>query len=208
MLDTIELIGILAFAISGALVGINKKMDLFGVLILSITTSTAGGLVRDLIIGHIPPSMFTDPRNVGISAGMALVVFIVVYFHRDLPHGISHIYEEILFLFDSLGLAAFTVDGVMIGVDAGFGDNIFLISFLGVITGVGGGILRDLFADQVPGIFQKHVYALACMAGSVLTAVLWNAWHVRVWSMLFGFGVVMMLRLLAAHYRWNLPRIE
>ena len=116
-------------------------------------------------------------------------------------------YEIVLFGCDALGLAAFSVDGVNAGVSAGYEDNLFLLIFLGVVTGVGGGLIRDVMANEMPYIFVKHIYASASMVGALLAAVLWNVIGQN-GAMLCGFVVVLVIRALARHYKWNLPKIS
>lgn len=205
-LEVFDLAGTIAFAISGALVGMHRKMDVFGVNVLAVTTACGGGILRDLIIGSIPPRMFLNPFYVGIAALAANVVFWVACLHRHMPGKVAHLYDLLLFWFDTIGLGTFVVDGVMAGVDAGYGDNGFLLVFLGFITGAGGGVLRDVLADQMPDIFRKHVYALAAVAGGLsmlLCFRLSGSWRI---SMVAGFAAVVVLRFLAARYRWNLPK--
>ena len=201
-----DLIGTIAFAISGALVGVGKRMDLFGTIVLAICTATGGGVLRDLMVGNIPPYMFRNPLFVGIAALVALVVFFLLYLHTKMPKMLSMVYDKMLFWFDTLGLAAFTVDGVMVGIRRGYEDNALLLVFLGFLTAVGGGTLRDVLAGRIPDIFLKHIYAVAAIAGGV-TLTLTRFLGARI-SMILGFGVVIALRCLAAHYRWNLPRIK
>ena len=174
LLSFFDLIGTIAFAISGAFVGIRKKMDIFGVNVLAITTACGGGVIRDLIIGATPPMMFRNPFYVLVAAIVANIVFLLVYRHRHMPRKLAPLYDQLLFWFDSLGLAAFTVDGVMAGVRAGYPDNYFLICFLGFITAVGGGALRDIMACQMPDIFRKHIYAVAAIAGAIVLAMLYR----------------------------------
>lgn len=201
-----DLIGTIAFAISGALVGINKKMDLFGTLVLAISTACGGGAIRDLMVGNIPPAMFRNPMYVAIAAIVATIVFFLVYLHTRMPKCIAPLYDKLLFWFDTLGLAAFTVDGVMVGIGCGYQDNTFLLVFLGFLTAVGGGTLRDVLAGRIPDIFLKHIYAVAAIAGG-LVLTLTRPLGDKV-SMMLGFSLVIALRCLAAHYRWNLPRIR
>ena len=201
-----DLVGTIAFAISGALVGVGKRMDLFGTIVLAICTATGGGVLRDLMVGNIPPYMFRNPLFVGIAALVALVVFFLVYLHTKMPKILSTVYDKMLFWFDTLGLAAFTVDGVMVGIRKGYEDNVFLLVLLVFLTAVGGGTLRDVLAGRIPDIFLKHIYAVAAIAGGV-TLTLTRFLGARI-SMILGFGVVIALRCLAAHYRWNLPRIK
>lgn len=208
MLFLFDLIGTIAFAISGAFVGIRKGMDIFGVNVLAVTTACGGGLMRDLIIGSIPPQMFRNPFFVMVAIVVANVVFLLVYLHRHMPRKVASLYDKLLFWFDSLGLAAFTVDGVMAGIAMGYGDNEFLICFLGFMTAVGGGALRDVLAGQTPDIFRKHVYAVAAIAGAVLMVALLRLFGSEQIAMLGGFLLVPVLRFLAAHFRWNLPKVK
>lgn len=208
LLFLFDLIGTIAFAISGAFVGIRKGMDIFGVNVLAVTTACGGGMMRDLIIGSIPPQMFRNPFFVMVAIVVANVVFLLMYLHRHMPRKVAPLYDKLLFWFDSLGLAAFTVDGVMAGIAMGYGDNEFLICFLGFMTAVGGGALRDVLAGQTPDIFRKHVYAVAAIAGAMLMVLLlWLFGSQRI-AMIGGFLLVIVLRFLAANFRWNLPRVD
>lgn len=208
LLFLLDLVGTIAFAISGALVAIRKGMDVFGVNVLAVTTACGGGLMRDLIIGSIPPQMFRNPFFVMIAFGVANVVFLLMALHRHMPRKVAPIYDQLLFWFDSLGLAAFTVDGVMAGIAIGYGDNEFLICFLGLMTAVGGGALRDVLASQMPDIFRKHIYAVAAIAGAIVMVLLLRVGGSQKIAMIGGFLLVLVLRKLAAHFRWNLPKVK
>ena len=208
LLFLLDLVGTIAFAISGAFVGIRKGMDIFGVNVLAVTTACGGGLMRDLIIGSIPPQMFRNSFFVGVAIVVANVVFLLMYLHRHMPRKLAPLYDRMLFWFDSLGLAAFTVDGVMAGIAMGHGDNEFLVCFLGFMTAVGGGALRDVLASQMPDIFRKHIYAVAAIAGAVLMVLLLRLFESQRIAMMGGFLLVLVLRKLAAHFRWNLPKVK
>ncbi len=213
LLQIMDLIGTVAFALSGAIVGIRQRMDIFGVNVLAVVTATGGGMMRDLLIGKVPPAMFRNPIYVLIAVITANVMFIHVKWQMRRPRkGVSKrlttLYETGIFLSDTLGLAAFTVDGVTIGMHAGFRDNLFLLVFLGFITGVGGGTLRDVLADRMPDILRKHVYAMASIAGALAQVLLMAAGVPDKPGMLAGFLVTVLIRILAAHYRWNLPKID
>lgn len=203
-----DILGTLAFAVSGALVAIRRRMDLFGVAVLAIVTATGGGILRDLIVGHLPPQAFLDPRYVAISAGAGLICFLVMYLHPRLPHKVAAAYDWIMFAFDTLGVAAFTVDGVIVAIESGYRDNIFLLVFLGVITGVGGGMIRDVLASRVPEVLQKHIYALASILGALVAGILAKYSVDEQLSMICGFAAIVLLRILAAVFRWNLPRVD
>ena len=205
--EVFDLIGTIAFALSGSFVAVSKKMDIFGVNMLAVATACGGGLVRDLIIGNTPPVVFRDPFYAIIAIAVANTVFILIKQQRHLPKKMAHLYDRTVFWFDTIGLAAFTVDGLMVGVNAGYQENVFLIVFLGFTTGVGGGVLRDVFADQIPDIFRKHIYALASIAGGVVMAIILKLTDRQQPAMLLGFSLIILLRVLAEHFRWNLPRI-
>ena len=206
LLILFDLIGTVAFAISGALVGVGKKMDLFGTIVLAVSTACGGGVIRDMVVGNIPPNMFRNPLYVSIAAVVAVIVFFLCYWHRKMPKLAGPLYDRMLFCFDTLGLAAFTVDGIMVGISCGYESNAFLLVFLGFLTAVGGGTLRDVLAGRIPDIFLKHIYAVAAIAGGILL-VLTLPLGERT-AMILGFSLVIALRCLAAHYRWNLPRIR
>ena len=207
LLTLFDFIGTVAFASSGAFTAIHKKMDIFGVNMLAVTTACGGGLFRDLIIGNIPPNMFRNPFYVFVSIAVATLIFLLIYNHRQMPKRLLPVYDTIMFWFDTLGLAAFVVDGVIIGVDYGYYDNVFLLIFLGFITGVGGGALRDIMANQMPDIFVKHIYAVAAIAGAICMTGIFEITQNQAAAMISGFFIVLILRCLASHYHWNLPRI-
>ena len=206
--ELFELIGTIAFALSGSFVAVSKKMDLFGVNILAVVTACGGGLFRDLVVGNTPPVMFRDPFYAIIAIAVANTVFILLKTQQHLPKKMVHFYDRTLFWFDTFGLAAFTIDGLMVGIKAGYQDNFFLVVFLGFTTGVGGGVLRDVFANQIPDIFRKHVYASASIAGGIAMAILLNITGKQLPAMLLGFSLIILLRTLAEHFRWNLPKIS
>ena len=203
-----DLIGTVAFAISGSMTAVEQGMDLFGILILALTTATGGGFIRDLTIGSLPPVVFRNPIYMILSVLTAGIVFLILKFQSLRPHSerVRLVYEKMLLITDSMGLAAFTVDGVCAGL-AQPDTNLFLAVFLGVITGVGGGILRDLFAGKKPYVFVKHVYALASLAGAAAVYIL-PRYLGSGFSIMISFGIIILIRYLAAHYRWDLPRIS
>ena len=197
-----EMIGTVSFALAGAMTGLKKEMDIFGVCVLGVTTAVGGGILRDLILGLTPPSAFRDPTAVLV----AILVSIVVFFPavRRLFYRNKWLYEHVLLLADSAGLGVFTVCGARVAFEAGDGANRFLVVFVAALTGVGGGVLRDLFAGDRPYIFIKHVYACAALVGAVVCVYLWPLIG-RYAAMLTGFALIFALRLCSAHFRWSLP---
>ncbi len=191
-----EIIGTIAFAMSGASVAIRNKMDIFGVAVLGTTTAVGGGIIRDLILGVIPPMAFQK----SIYALVAVVVSLIDFITVIRKHAVT---ENVVFLImDTIGLGVFTVVGVKAGMVY---SNTFLSVFVGVLTGVGGGVLRDLFAGTRPYIFVKHFYACASIIGALATAILWKYIGEDI-SMIVGAVLIIILRLLAAKFHWSLPK--
>lgn len=195
MYFALEIIGTAAFAVSGAMAGIHKKMDIFGVSILGMTTAVGGGILRDLMIGAVPPMAFRRPVYALAAIAVSLLVFLPFVRSRIDPD------SAFLLITDSIGLGVFTAAGVKAGVSY---DNVFLQIFLGTVTGVGGGVMRDIFSAETPMIFVRHFYASACILGAALCVFLYPLGENT--AMLLGAGTVVILRLCAAKFRWRLPR--
>ncbi len=208
IMTIIENIGLIAFAISGAVVAAKKDMDLFGINLMALVTATGGGLIRDIIIDRIPPVMFVNPSLTIITLITANIAFVIMYLKKPMPKGITPVYDKLLFWLDTLGLAAFTVDGAFAGIYSDYADNLFLVAFLGVITGIGGGLIRDVLADKVPYVLVKHVYAIACIAGAAVTVLLWRFTGSELLSSICGFTTIVLMRFLAMHFEWNLPTVH
>lgn len=204
----VEIIGTVAFASSGAMVAVRKKLDLFGIIVLGVTTAVGGGMMRDLLIGNIPPNMFRNPVYVFASFLTVLILFLLFRCRPVLLGGkYMESYEKIMNILDAIGLGAFTVIGIDTGVEAGYGEYRFLIIFLGVITGIGGGILRDIMAGETPYVLKKHIYACASIAGACLYAFLLQFTRSDS-AMIASALLVVAIRILASHFRWDLPRIK
>lgn len=201
----IEVIGTIAFASSGAMVAIKKELDLLGVIVLGVTTAVGGGMLRDIILGNVPPGLFTKPIYVITAFLTVMALFMVVRLNQKiLESRYITAYEKMMNIFDAVGLAAFTVTGIDTAVLAGYEDYHFLSVFLGVLTGVGGGLLRDIMAGQTPYILRKHVYASASIAGAICYVFLAD-WMTGDASMIISAVLVILIRLLATRYCWNLP---
>lgn len=199
----LEIIGTVAFAASGAMVAVNKKMDVFGVIILGLTTAIGGGIIRDLVLGVTPPSAFLSPVYAIVAVVTSILVFLP--FTQKFAHKNTRAYDAVLLVCDSVGLGVFTAVGVKAAYAAVENAPFVLALFTGVITAVGGGAIRDLFAKDTPFIFVKHFYACASLVGAILTIVLWN-FAGEIISMAAGSAAVIILRLFAAKYRWELPK--
>ena len=204
VITVLEFIGTVAFAASGALTAMKKEMDIFGVTILGLITAVGGGVLRDIILGITPPIVFRDP----IYAVIAVITSIVAF----LP-GIRKIIinsrsgDLVMFIMDTAGLGSFTVAGIQTARGASDGYGAFLLIFVGVVTGVGGGILRDITAGVTPYIFVKHFYACASILGAAVCVAVWNFAGENA-AMLSGAATVIILRVLAARFRWSLPKAK
>lgn len=202
MILTIELVGVLSFAASGAMTGLRKNMDLFGVCILGLTTAVGGGVLRDVILGSTPPATFQNPIYATAAVLTSLVLFLPRV--RRLLNRSQRLYDATMLVMDTLGLGIFTVMGVQIAYTRVEDPTVFLLVFVGVVTGVGGGVLRDMMAGDTPYIFVKHVYASASLAGALVCVLFWLP-GLEVYAMGAGAVTVIVIRLLSAYYRWNLP---
>lgn len=205
----IEFIGTVAFALSGAVVAIKKRMDIFGVIILALSTAIGGGIMRDLIVGNTPPNSFQHPFFGVVAIVVSIIIFYYVAYHErkvkklDLDQLIDY-----LNFFDAIGLGAFTVNGIAVAYEAGY-TSIFLLLTTGALTGVGGGVIRDILADTMPFILTRHIYALASLVGGLVCIILAEYCHLRLSiAMIIGAVVVVSLRMIAVKYKWNLPRID
>lgn len=204
MVFLLEIIGTVAFAFSGCMVANSKKMDIFGVWVLGTVTAVGGGAVRDVLLGIFPPNMFRN--GVYVAVATATVVFWLWMAARR--GAVSrHLFMQltkIMDFSDSIGLGIFAVVGSQTAIVHGYGDNWFLVIFVGVLTGVGGGLLRDVMADMTPMIFRKRIYAIAAMAGSMVYVILMQ-WVPEFWAILVGTVTVFIIRTLASIRRWDLP---
>lgn len=202
----LELIGAAAFAVSGAMVAIEKKADIFGVLFLAVTTALGGGVIRDVLIGRIPPVMFVSYWYLLISVVAALAVFIDAYLRSEKYKLHLDKLDAVNNVFDAIGLTVFTVSGMNAAMPVS--DNVILVLFVGMCTGVGGGMLRDVMTNTMPKVLRKRVYAVASLIGGGLYYVM----HVLDINQLLSVGcgmlVIFALRLFATIYKWNLPSVK
>ena len=204
-----ELIGTMAFALSGALLAIQKKLDLFGILFLAVVTALGGGTIRDVLLGRTPPRMFYNGWYVLLSVAVALGMFLAARLSHGRLTRFSTWGERAFNLCDAVGLGIFAVIGTQTVARVGYGDNVFLGVFMGMTTGVGGGVLRDMMCGDIPFVLRKHIYALAAIIGSLVYYVPERLDLLSVYpATLLGIGVTVAMRLLARHYRWNLPHAE
>lgn len=194
--EVLQLAGILAFAISGALVGVRRNLDILGVVVVGSSTGIGGGILRDLLLGVHPPVSFVHWPNLAVAIAGSLVVFFV-------HPGIARIrYFEVVF--DAFGLGLFSANGAAIALVTGQAPVTAIL--VGTITAIGGGVVRDVLVNTVPAVLTRELYAVSAMLGAgVAVVVLMLGGHVVLASVLGG-ACAITLRLLSVARGWNLPR--
>lgn len=208
ILEVMELLGTIAFAVSGALIAVSRGLDLFGVTFLGCITAVGGGMLRDILLGKCPPAIFSNPSVLMTAALTAWIVFVIAYKNQQHFQSLKEKIERINNVFDAVGLAAFTVTGTEIACAAGYSDNMLLAVIMGMITGVGGGIFRDILVAQAPYVLKKHIYALAALFGSLLYYIIREYAQNMMAATVAAVLSVILIRMLATKYRWKLPKIN
>jgi uncharacterized membrane protein YeiH len=195
LLFTLDLIGTFVFALSGAATGVKNKLDAFGVGVLAFVAGNAGGVTRDLLIGAVPPAAINDWRYVAVSLIAGAVTFVWYPNVKRL--------QPIVLLFDAAGLGLFAVAGTQKALALGI--NPFVAALLGMLTGIGGGVVRDLLVNEIPVVLRADLYALAALAGAAVVV----AGHIGHWpptgSTIAGAVLCFILRLIAIRRGWSLP---
>jgi uncharacterized membrane protein YeiH len=193
---TLDLVGTFVFALSGATAGARRRLDIFGVLVLSFVAANSGGIVRDLLIGATPPAAISDWRYLGVS----MLAGVVIFFWYPL---INRLRSPVLF-FDAVGLALFCVAGAQKALV--FGLEPVMAALLGMLTGIGGGIARDVLLSNVPAVFRSDIYAVAALAGAAVV-VIGDALHLPTTATaIAGALLCFVLRMAAVRFDWHLPR--
>jgi uncharacterized membrane protein YeiH len=194
----LDLIGTFVFALSGAIVGVKRRLDIFGVLVLSFAAASAGGITRDLLIGSVPPAAIRDWRYMAASVLGGLLIFI--WFPRRQR---SSRVRNFVLLFDAAGLGLFAVTGTQKAL--GYGLNPVMASLLGMLTGIGGGMMRDVLVAESPHVLRSDLYAVAALAGAVVV-VLGHVLNLPPTAVaIAGAALCFGLRLMAIRRGWRLP---
>jgi len=197
MLYIIDILGIVSFTISGVLIAINKKMDLFGILIIGFVTAVGGGTLRDLLIGNTPVTWMQDIiyTYVILGAGIAAIIF---------RTKINYLRTS-LFLFDTIGISIYTLIGIQKGMDVGLHPIICIA--LGTMTASFGGVMRDILCNEIPVIFREEIYATACILGGGTYFILSQFPIQDNWIFIISGLVVATVRLLAVTLNIKLPEV-
>ena len=206
LMFALELIGVAAFAVSGAMAAIKKRADIFGVIFLAVTTALGGGVIRDILLGSLPPKMFVSYAYFAVAAAAALAVFADSYIRREKYLMHMDKLDAVNNIFDAAGLAVFTISGMNTSME--MSDNVLLILILGMATGVGGGMLRDVMTNTMPTVLRKRIYAVASLLGGGLYYALHVLAVMEAVAAISGMLLIFVLRLLATVYKWNLPAVS
>ena len=195
----LDLFGTMAFAVTGAFKAIEHKSDIVGIIILATITGLAGGTIRDIVLGEFPTNSISDPAYVIITVATAVVIFFLY----------SHLKKHwnVFLKFDAIGLGVFTIIGATFAFNI-FGLNYLAMVLAGVLTAIGGGILRDVFVNQVPIVFIKELYASASFVGVTIFYLLLLAGIELYAATIAGIIITTGLRLVAMKYNWNLPKVK
>jgi uncharacterized membrane protein YeiH len=191
----LDLGGTFVFAISGAVAAVNRRLDIFGILVLSFVTGNFGGITRDLLIGAVPPAALTDGRYLLVSVLAGLITF---FWYA----GVDRLRSPVL-LFDAAGLSFFAVAGAQKAIE--FGLSPVMSALLGMLTGIGGGMTRDVFLSEIPQVLRSDLYAVAALAGATIV-VIGDMLGLPYGAPALGGGVLCFaLRFMAIRHGWHLP---
>ena len=195
LMASLDGLGSFVFALSGAVLGVRKRFDIFGVLVLAVVVAVAGGITRDVLIGAVPPAAIADWHDVGMAVGAGLLTFklypVILSVRRD------------VLLLDAVGLAVFAVTGTEKALAHGVQPG--MAAVLGMISGIGGGMVRDVLAREVPAVLRADIYALAALAAAGIVALGHVLGVPPLYSMSLGAAVCIVLRMMAIYRGWRAP---
>ncbi|MGH7106405.1 MAG: trimeric intracellular cation channel family protein [Acetobacteraceae bacterium] len=195
LMASLDGLGSFVFALSGAVVAVQKRFDIFGVLVLAVVVAVAGGTMRDVLIGAVPPASITNWHDVVIAIGAGLLTFYV--------YPLIHSLQRDVLVLDAIGLAVFAVTGtekaLAYGIDPG------MAAVLGMISGIGGGMVRDVLAREIPFVLRADLYALAALAAAGIVAIGHVLGAAPLYPILLGAVVCVLLRMMAIYRGWRAP---
>lgn len=195
LLLVLDLGGTFVFAISGAVLAVQRRLDIFGVMVLSFAAGNAGGITRDLLIGAVPPAAVADWRYLAVSVIAGVITF---FWYRV----VARLNHPVLW-FDAVGLAFFAVAGTQKALAHGLSP--VMAALLGMLTGIGGGILRDVLANEVPTVLRADLYALAALAAAAVVSAGYVLHMQPIATAIGGVAVCLALRFMAIQHGWHLP---
>ena len=193
--DAVDLLGTFVFALSGAAAGVKSRFDLFGLMALSFAAGNAGGITRDVLIGAVPPAAINDWRYLGVCL---LAGFVTFFWYPNIDKR-----RRLVLLFDAAGLGLFAVAGTQKALIAGL--NPVMAMFMGVLTGIGGGILRDVLVNQTPTVLEADIYAVAALAAGGVVVIGYELHYPAFVVLTVGALLCFWLRVMAIYREWHLP---
>ncbi len=193
----IEIAGTFAFAVSGAFAGMRKELDPFGVLIMAFVPANGGGTLRDILINDLPVAWLRNSMTIWV---IVVAAVLAMFFAGQLKK-----MYKLLFLFDAVGLGLFTIIGIEKGIEHQYSPGVCVA--LGILTGCFGGVLRDVLLNEVPLLFRKEIYAMACLAGGVTYFLLLQIPFAGPWTDIVSILVIFTVRILAVYKGWSLPLV-
>ena len=205
-LTIIQYVGAVSFTISATIYAIHKRADIIGALVFSLLTCFGGGAIRDIVLGQLPPKILVsrDAHYLAlVSIGVCLVCYHFGFFKKIARFADRHQHSFLIEFTDSLGLASFTVSGLEIAIEYGKTGFVILV-FAGCITGVGGGILRDICSAEIPSVFKKHIYLIPVIIASAFFALTYDKIP-EILSVIIACVIIISIRMLAFKFKWNLP---
>lgn len=202
------IIGVISFSISGAMVAIDRQTDVFGVVFLAVVTTFGGGMTRDLLMGNVPPRIFSDGVSFAVSVATALLVFFFVRIFSDFYRRREALIYTVNNIFDALGIGIFAVTGAAIALESPVPalSHPVAAAILGMVSAVGGGMIRDIVLRDIPFVLRKRIYALATLGGAALYVLLVSVGVGAVVASLAGTVLTFAVRMFATVFKWNLPK--
>ena len=209
-LTVLSYIGVIAFSVSGAMVAIRSEVDLFGVVLMAIITTFGGGLMRDMILNRYPyPLLFEMKYEFICCIVTALIVFLLAFFFRDAYLRRERVAENINNVLDSIGISAFAITGTEFSLEVMRSNGAAPIPFVAVIMGmiscIGGGLMRDVILGKLPWVLKKRIYALAAIAGGGAFLLLAKVMDQKQIAMMLGCFLVFALRMCSTLFHWDMP---
>ena len=195
LMAVLDGVGSFVFALSGGLLAVQKRFDLFGVLVLSFVVAVTGGITRDLLIGAVPPASVASWHNLAIAVCGGLLTFYL--------YPVVESFNRPVLFFDAIGLAVFAVTGAQKAIQ--YGINPVMAAVLGMVSGIGGGMMRDILAGDVPTVLRADLYALAALVAAGIVALGQAVGTSSLYPMLLGAAACVFLRLMAIYRGWRLP---
>ena len=205
-LTIIQYVGAISFTISATIYALHKRTDIIGALVFSLLTCFGGGLIRDIAIGYLPPHILVDSSAhylMLVSIGVCLICYHFGFIKKVSSFADRHQHSFLIEFTDAIGLASFTVSGLEIALECGKTGFVILV-FAGCITGVGGGILRDICSAEIPSVFKRHIYLIPVIIASSFFALTYNKIP-EIVSLIITITFIILVRMIAFKFKWNLP---